>query len=73
MTIEERTKAKLEELRQKAKAKAQAAEAVERRTIHYVSDDSDDGDLMLDFRPLKAAPSKGPNKKKGPAVAPRAG
>src|SRR5258706_685289 len=65
MTIEERTKAKLEEIRQQAKAKAQAAAAIERKTIHYVSDDSDDGDLVFNFGPLKTASSRGPNTKQG--------
>ena len=68
MTIEERTKARIEELRQKAKAKAQAAEAVRRPTIEYVSDDNDDHDLVFEFGPLSAATSKKPR----PVVAPRA-
>ena len=65
MTIEERTKARLEEIRQRAKAKAQAAEAIERKTIHYVSDNDEDDDLAFNFGPLKTATSKGPNAKQG--------
>jgi len=70
MTVEERTKAKIEELRQKAKVKAQAAEAAERRTIHYVPDDSDDDDLIFDFGPLNTSTSK--TEKKTPVVPPEA-
>ena len=70
MTIEERTKAKIEEIRQKVKAKAQAAEAAERRTIIYVSDDNDDNDLVFTFGPLKTVTSQ--NGKKRPAVPPGA-
>ena len=65
MTIEERTKARLEEIRQQAKAKAQAAGAIERKTIHYVSDNDEDEDLVFNFGPLKTATSKGPNAKQG--------
>jgi len=62
----ERTKARIEEIRQRAKAKAQAAKAVERQTLHYVSDDDDDNDLVFNFGPLKTATSKMPNAKQGP-------
>lgn len=70
MAIEERTKAKIEEIRQKVKAKAQADEAAQRRTIYYVSDDDDDDDLALGFGPLKTVTSK--NGKGGPVVPPEA-
>lgn len=65
MTIEERTKARIEEIRQRAKAKAQAPVVIEPQTIHYVSDDSDDDDLEFNFGPLKTATSRGPNAKRG--------
>ena len=65
MTIEERTKARIEEIRQRARAKAQAPVAIEPQTIHYVSDGSDDDDLEFNFRPLKTATSRAPNAKRG--------
>ena len=65
MATEER-KARVEEIRRRVKAKAQANQAAERRTIHYVSDDDDDDDLALGFGPLKSVTSK--NGKKGPVV-----
>lgn len=65
MATEER-KARVEEIRRRAKAKAQANQAAERRTIHYVSDDDDDDDLAPGFGPLKSVTSK--NGKKGPVV-----
>jgi hypothetical protein len=69
MTIEERTKARLEEIRQQVKAKAQAAETVERQTIQYVSDDGDDDDLVFNFGPLKTPTPKEPDARKGPFMA----
>ena len=73
MTIEERTKARLEEIRQRAKAKVQAAGAIERKTIHYVSDNDEDDDLVFNFDPLKMASSKGPNAKQSRFTVRKAG
>jgi hypothetical protein len=66
VTIGDRTKAKIEEIRQQVKAKAQAAKAAERRTIHYVPDNDDDDDLVYNFGPLKTPISRGSKTKQGP-------
>jgi len=66
VTIGQRTKARIEEIRQRARAKARATGAVERQTTQYVSDDSDDDDLMLNFGPLKTVTSKELNAKTAP-------
>lgn len=68
VTIGERTKARIEAIRQQVKARAQAAKAVDRQKIQYVSDDDDD--LVFNF---KTTTSREPNARQVPFTVCEAG